>query len=152
MSCIWRFMYHDVLEPGDTFPMMMRKMVMAISGIAGIIPVLVLIQMLMGLLEMNSSSYPRFTSLVVCMIGSWSYVKRTHTAPSWLIALWTNSMSAIILTMMLSSPNGPWEFALVAIIIIVLLCKVPSLNVTAPVTALLVFGYNFSLGRASLPL
>ena len=38
MSCIWRFMYRDVLQPGDTFPMMMRKMVMAISGTVASFP------------------------------------------------------------------------------------------------------------------
>ena len=37
MSCIWRFTYRDVLQPGDTFPMMMRKMVMAVSAIMGIV-------------------------------------------------------------------------------------------------------------------
>ena len=31
-------MYRDVLQPGDTFPMMMRKMVMALSGIYDIPP------------------------------------------------------------------------------------------------------------------
>ena len=35
MSCIWRFLYRDVIVPGDTFPMMMRKMIMALSVIAG---------------------------------------------------------------------------------------------------------------------
>ena len=43
MSCIWRFLYHDVIVPGDTFPMMMRKMIMALSVIAGNIGLLNLI-------------------------------------------------------------------------------------------------------------
>ena len=35
MSCIWRFMYLDVIQPGDTFTMMMRKLAMALGAIAG---------------------------------------------------------------------------------------------------------------------
>ena len=49
MSCIWQFMYRDVLQPGDTFPMMMRKMVMAMCAFIGIIPMIIIIQKLMGL-------------------------------------------------------------------------------------------------------
>ena len=112
MSCIWRFMYHDVLKPGDTFPMMMRKMVLAIGAIAGIVPMLILIQVFMGLTSKNSSTYPRFISFVVIQIGSWIYVKRTHTAPTWLIAVWINSMSSVTLLNMLFSPKAPYEFAL----------------------------------------
>ena len=41
-------MYRDVLQPSDTFPMMMRKMVMAISGICGFFPMIVIIQVSMG--------------------------------------------------------------------------------------------------------
>ena len=39
-------MYLDVLQPGDTFPMMMRKLVMAVTAIAGIVPMLIIIQKL----------------------------------------------------------------------------------------------------------
>ena len=35
MSCIWRFLYLDVIQPGDNFNMMMRKMIMALSAIVG---------------------------------------------------------------------------------------------------------------------
>ena len=49
-------MYRDVIQPGDTFPMMMRKMVMAVSAFIGIVPMLILIQKLMGLSENNSTS------------------------------------------------------------------------------------------------
>ena len=140
-------MYLDVLQPGDTFPMMMRKMVMAITAIAGIVPMFIVIQKLMGLLENNSSAYPRFISMVVIMFGSWIYVKWTHTAPTWLIAFWTNSVSVVTLLNMLATPNGPYEFILIGIMIIVLLCRAPSVNLAVPVMALLVFAYNFSLGR-----
>ena len=58
MSCIWRFMYRDVLQPGDTFTMMMRKMVMTLSAILGIAPLTVIIQFLLGLKEKTSTSYP----------------------------------------------------------------------------------------------
>ena len=145
-------MYHDVLQPGDTFPMMMRKMVMAVSAFIGIVPMLILIQKIMGLSENNSSSYPRFSIIAVIMIGSWIYVKWTHTAPIWLVVCWTNSMSTLCLVNILNNPNGPNEFNLIAIMLIVLLCKVHIANLIAPLTALLVFAYNFSLGRGSLPL
>ena len=151
MSCIWRVMYRDVLQPGDTFPMMMRKMVMAVGAILGIFPVTIVIQFLMGLIEINSSSYPRFISWAVVLIGPWIYVKRTHTAPTWLIAIWTNSNSVLTLLGMLNSPNAAYEFSLIGTIIIVLLCKVHSANLTVPVMSLFVFAYNFSLGRMGAP-
>ena len=97
--------------------------------------------------------YPCYILLVVTMIGSWIYVKWTRTAPTWLIAFWTNSMSVLTLVNMLNTPNSPWGFSLIAIIMVVLVCKVPNVNLTVPVMALLVFGYNFSLGRTGkLPL
>ena len=147
MSCIWRFMYRDVVQPGDTFPMMMRKMVIAITAIMGIFPMLILIQKLIGFEGQsanNSSSYPPMTLIMVIMIGSWIYVKRTHTAPTWLIVFWTNSLSVIGLFNILNTPNGPNEFPLISIMLIVLLCKVHSANLIAPLVALLVFAYNFS--------
>ena len=144
-------MYHDLLKPGDTFTMMMRKMVIAVCGIAGIIPVMILIQSVMGLTATNSTTLPRYILLTVILISPWIYVKWTHTAPTWLIALWTNSTSVLVLLNLMSNMNAPFEFALIAIMLIVLLCKVPSVNLTAPVTVLLVFGYNFSLGRMGAP-
>ena len=144
-------MYRDVLQPGDTFPMMMRKMVMAIGAIIGIVPIIVVIQVIMGLTEKDSSTLPRFISLVVIMIGPWIYVKWTHTAPTWLIAFWTNSMSLFALVNIMSSPNAPYEFALIGVMMVVLLCKVPSMNLTVPFVVLLVFAYNFSLGRMGAP-
>ena len=128
MSCIWRFMYRDVLQPGDTFPMMMRKMVMAIGAIIGIIPMMILIQDIMGLTVGNSSTYPRFISLVVILDGSWVYVKCTHTAPTWLIAIWINSFSVVTVFNMMSTPNAPHGFGLIVLMIITLLCKAPSVN------------------------
>ena len=81
---IWRFMYLDVLQPGDTFPMMMRKMAMAIGAIVGLFATYGLIQTLMAKQGSTSSaSVPCYISLVVTFFGSWIYVKRTHTAPSW---------------------------------------------------------------------
>ena len=69
-------MYYDVLRPGDTFTMMMRKMVIAIAAIAGIVPMLIVIQHLTGLTQNTSSSmYPRYMTIVVIQIGSWIYVK-----------------------------------------------------------------------------
>ena len=146
-------MYRDVLQPGDTFPMMMRKMVMAIAAIAGIVPMLIVIQTLMGLSPSlnNTFGYARFITFVVTMFGSWIYVKWTHTAPTWLIVFLINSISAVVLLSMLSEPNLPFEFVLIAIMHIVILCKVPSVNLTIPVTAVLVFGYNFSFGRMGAP-
>ena len=144
-------MYRDVLQPGDTFTMMMRKMVMAITAIIGIVPLTILIQMLMGLKEKTSTSYPCYISMTIILIGSWIYVKWTHMAPTWLIAFWANSISVICLLNMLTSPNSPYEFTFIGIIMIVLLCKAHSVNLIAPVMCLLVFGYNFSLGRTGAP-
>ena len=138
-------MYRDVLQPGDTFPMM-RKMVVALCAIGGIFPMFIIIQKLMGQSGNNSSSYPRFVSMVIIMIGSWIYVKRTHTAPTWLIAFWINSLSVLTLLNMLTTPNAPYEFVLIGIMNAVLVCKVPSVNLTVPFMGLLVFCYNFSLG------
>ena len=95
MSCIWRFLYLDVLQPGDTFPMMMRKMVMALAAICSIAPITILIQFFLGLKEKTSTSYPCWSSFAVTMIGSWIYVKWTHTAPTWLIMFWTNSIRVL---------------------------------------------------------
>ena len=144
-------MYLDVLQPGDTFPMMMRKMVIAITAIVGIVPMIILIQLVMGITTPNSTSYARFISSVIIMIGSWIYVKWTHTAPTWLMVSWINSLSVITVFNMLSTPNGPYEFVFIALIIILLVCKLDKVNLTVPVTALLVFGYNFSLGRTGAP-
>ena len=71
-------MYLDVLQPGDTFPMMMRKMVIAIVAMAGIVPMFILFQIVMGLLETNSSGYARFILCVIIMIGSWIYGPTRH--------------------------------------------------------------------------
>ena len=144
-------MYRDVLQPGDTFTMMMRKMVMAISGIVGILPMIVIIQKLIGLSPSDSFGYARFISFVVIMFGSWIYVKWTHTAPTWLIAFWTNSIIVTVLIFILSGLNYPWEFTLIAMFMAVEVMKTPSVNLIVPVTALLVFGYNFSLGRMGAP-
>ena len=152
MSCIWRFMYRDVLQPGDTFTMMMRKMVMAMGAISGIVSTMALIHCSFSSECVPSSSfYPRFISYVVLDIGSWIYVKWTHTAPIWLIAFWINSISAITLLNMLACPNGPYEFILIGIMLIVLLCRAHSANLTVPVMALLVYAYNFSFGRMGPP-
>ncbi len=144
-------MYRDVLQPGDTFTMTMRKMTMAIGAIAGLAPMMSLTQVLLGLKQKTSTSYPCFISMVVIMFGSWIYVKWTHTAPTWLIMFWTNSMSVVTLLQMLTNPNNPFEFFLIAIMIVVLVCKTHIANLIAPVMALLVFGYNFSLGRMGAP-
>ena len=85
------------------------------------------------------------------MIGSWIYVKWTHTAPTWLMVSWINSLSVVSVLNIVSTPYAPWEFPLIGQIMIVLVCKLDSVNVTVPVTALLVFGYNFSLGRMGAP-
>ena len=126
MSCIWRFMYRDVLQPGDTFPMMMRKMVMALGLFIGTVAVYGLIQKFMSPQANTSTTYPCYISLVVTFFGSWIYVKCTHTAPTWLIALWTNSISVLALLQLLTNPNFPWEFTLIGIMICVLVCKASS--------------------------
>ena len=151
LSCIWRFMYLDVLQPGDTFTMMMRKMFMAIGAIVGLAPMMSLTQVLLGLKEKTSTSYPCFISFVAILIGSWVYVKCTHTAPTWLIMFWANSMSVVTLLQILTNPNAPWEYALIAYMFTVLICKVPSVTLIVPVTAFLIFCYNFSLGRMGAP-
>ncbi len=92
-----------------------------------------------------------YISLMVTFFGSWIYVKRTHTAPSWLMAIWINSLSVTILLFILSNPNYPWEFTLIGIIIAVPITNMHSLNLISPITALVVFGYNFSLGRMGAP-
>ena len=80
-------MYHDVIEPGDTFPMKMRKMIMALSGIAGI---LVMFNVLYFTTKLRTNEtraiyyYSFNIPIVVILIGSWIYVKWTHTAPTWL--------------------------------------------------------------------
>ena len=122
-------MYRDVLQPGDTFTMMMRKMVMAVTALIGILVVYGLIQKFVGQ-KVNSTTYPCYISLIVTMIGSWIYVKCTHTAPTWLIAFWTNSNSVVTLVNLLNAPNAPSEFIFIGIMIGVLLCKVPSVNLT----------------------
>ena len=143
-------MYHDVVQTGDPFTMMMRKMVMAVGALLGILVVYGLIQKLTGQ-KVNSTTYPCYISLIVTFFGSWIYVKLTHTSPTWLIALWSNSLSVTLLLFILSSPNYPWEFSLFALFIAVEMMKVPSVNLIVPVIALLVFGYNFSLGRMGAP-
>ena len=52
---------------------------------------------------------------------------------------------------MLSSPNQPYEFSLFALFIAVEVMKTPSVNLIVPVTALLIFCYNSSLGRMGAP-
>ena len=52
---------------------------------------------------------------------------------------------------MLTSPNSPYEFTFIGIIMIALVCKLDTVNVTVPVTGLLLFGYNFSFGRMGAP-
>ena len=121
-------MYLDVLQPGDTFPMMMRKMAIAVGAIAGIFPMMILIQALMGITTPTSSTYPRFISAVIILIGSWIYVKWTHTAPTWLIVFWINSMSVLVLLGNLAHPNAPNGFLQIAIIICVLVCKMHIAN------------------------
>ena len=61
-------------------------------------------------------------------------------------------MSAIVLTNILNNPNGPNEFLLIALMMLVLLCKLHSANLIVPLMALLVFAYNFSLGRMGIML
>ena len=147
-------MYHDVIKPGDTFPMMMRKMIMALSAIAGNVFMFnVLIYKTKPRTDETSAIYFFSISIpaVVILIGSWIYVKWTHTAPTWLIAFWINSISALTLLGNLTVPNAPYVFNQIAIIISVLLCKVHSVNLTVPVMAVLIFCYNLSLGRMGAP-
>ena len=152
MSCIWRFLYLDLLQPGDTSPMMMRKMSMAVGALVGLLAVYGLIQTLMGKQgKASSTTVPCYISLVVILISSWIYVKCTHTAPTWLIALWINILSVTILLSVLTCPNFPWEFSLFTLFIGVEIMKVHSVNLIAPVTTLLVFCYNSSLGRMGAP-
>ena len=153
MSCILRFIYHDVIQPGDTFTMMMRKMVMALSAIAGNVCLLSVLYFTTKPRTNETRAiyfYSLYISGVVILISSWIYVKWTHTAPTWLMVFWTNSMSVIVL-INLSTPNAPSNTTQIAIIICVLLCKVHSVNLTVPVTALLIFCYNSSLGRMGAP-
>ena len=74
-------MYHDVLQPGDIFSTMMRKVVMALSAIGALIVVVVLIQICMGIGSTGPSSYPIWFTVLAVLIGPWVYVKWTHTAP-----------------------------------------------------------------------
>ena len=103
--------------------MMMRKMVIAMGAFAGIAPMSIVIQTEMGQNPSlnNLFGYARFITYVVTMIGSWIYVKWTHTAPAWLIALWINSMSAVTLLNMLAVPNAPYVLPQIAVIIVALL-------------------------------
>ena len=78
-------------------------------------------------------------------------MKWTHTAPTWLIAFLTNFMSVLVLFNILATPNSPQGFILIGIMMVVLLCKVHSLNLTVPVMAILIFGYNSTLGRMGAP-
>ena len=39
MTCVWQFLYRDLLQPGDTFPTQMRKLILALGGLASILPV-----------------------------------------------------------------------------------------------------------------
>ena len=152
MSYIWRFMYLDVLQPEDSFPTMMRKMIMAISAIVALAAVYGLIQKLMGKQgKANSTSVPCYISLIVTFWGAWIYVKCTHTAPTWMIALWANIVSLTILLSVLACPNFPWEFALFTLLIALEIMKTPLVNLIIPVTTLIVFAYNFSLGRMGPP-
>ena len=131
MSCIWRFLYHDLLEPGDTFPIMMRKMVVAVGVPVGLLAVYGVIQKLMSKQANTSTTYiimGCYISLMVTFFGSWIYVKRTHTAPSWLIAIWTNSLAVTILLFILCNPNYPWEFALIGLIFAVSVLNVHSVK------------------------
>ena len=154
MSCIWRFMYRDVLEPGDTFPMMMRKMGMALSAIAGN---LVMFRILYFTSKPRTNEthaiyfYSSAIPDVVILIGVWIYVKWTHTAPTWLIVFMINSISVVTLFSMLSVPNAPYVFIQIGMIIAVLICKVHSVNHTVPVTSVLIWSYNSSLGRMGAP-
>ena len=62
-----------------------------------------------------------------------------------------NSLSVICLLSNLTTPNSPHGFIQIGLINCFLLCKVHSVNLTAPVTAVLIFGYNLSLGRMGAP-
>ena len=131
MSCILRFMYRDVIQPGDTFPMMMRKMIMALSGIAGSLVMLNVLYFTTTPLTDETRAiyfYSFSISNANTLIGSWVYVKWTHAAPTWLIVFWINSLSVICLLSNLTAPNYPHEYIQIAIIIGYILCKVPSVN------------------------
>ena len=71
-------MYHDVIQPGDTFPMMMRKMIMALSVIAGI---LTMLNVLYSTTKPRTNEtqaiylYSFGIPAVVIAIGSWIYLK-----------------------------------------------------------------------------
>ena len=158
MSCIWPFLYHfmyyDNIEPGDTFPIMMRKLVMAAGGLVGFMAVYGVIQKVMSKQANTSTTYiimGCYLSLMVTLFGSWIYVKRTHTAPSWLIAIWTNFLAVTMLLFILCNPNYPWEFALIALMCCVPFLGMHSVNLIIPIACLLIFGYNFSLGRMGAP-
>ena len=154
MSCIGRFLYYDLLQPGDPFPIMMRKLVVAISAVLGLLAMYGFMQTLMSKQANTSTTYiiiGCYISLMVTFFGSWTYVKKTHTAPSWLISIWTNSLSVTFLLFILCNPNYPWEFALIGLITAVSVLNVHSVNLIIPMASLFVFGYNFSLGRMGAP-
>ena len=69
-------MYRDVLQPGDTFTMMMRKLVVAIGAFGMIVPVIVIIQSLLGISTSTTTttSTACYILMVVIGYGTWIYV------------------------------------------------------------------------------
>ena len=112
-------MYHDVLQPGDTFSTMMRKVVFTGIGSTG------------------PSSYPIWFTVLAVLMGP------REVDPHSTYAFWVNSLSVLFLLSNMATPNNPLEFTLISIILVVLLCKVHSADLILLVSALVI-----SLGRA----
>ena len=153
MSCVWQFLYRDLLQPSDSFPTMMRKMVIALGAVVSFIPIIVLLQIGFGLTKDTDHGYPRFVAVVVIFIGTWIVAKCTRTAPIWLMALWSNALAIWNIISVLFSPDEPYHFPLLALMIVVILSNAHAkgVNLILPVVGVLLSGYNMSLGRAGKP-
>ena len=89
MSCVWQFMYRDLLQPGDSFPMMMRKMIIAFCPLIAIVPSILLILQILGIQRDTETGI--YAAGFAILIGTWTVAKRTRTVSIWLFAFWSNN-------------------------------------------------------------
>ena len=152
-SPLTQFLYHDLLMPDDAFPTKIRKLVIAcfFSWSCIIYGFTVALE---SLSRASSHSYLYTGALqIIYAFISWIYIKRTKTAPDWLVSttvVFTN-LSCIIRSLLV--PNLPQETRLFALAIYCVVVQIPRLyaHLALNGVGLAICLYNTSLGRLAFP-
>ena len=121
MTCVWQFLYRDLLQPGDTFPTQMRKLILALGGLASILPVYSLLSVSVTTPDGFQIEAARMAMLLVILLGPYVFVKCTHTAPTWLIGMWSNGANLFLIFSVVWNPNGVYNYAFIGMMIVVFL-------------------------------